>query len=248
MIFKETNNKDLPIIILLHGGGLSSWAIENIVNQLKTNFHVVTPIIDGHGEDGYEQFVTISDSAEKLLNYIDKRCNGKVYAIAGLSIGAQIVTEILSIRENIADYAIIESALVYPIKGIATMTKPLFMLCYGLIKKRWFAKIQAKELCISDDMFENYYEDSIKITKQSLINITISNGNYNLKNSIKNTKSKVLIIVGDKERNIMKKSAIRLNTEILGSKLYISKNMKHGELSMRYPEKYIEIMKNFFEQ
>jgi pimeloyl-ACP methyl ester carboxylesterase len=247
MIFKETNNNDLPIIILLHGGGLSSWALESVVKELKTKFHVVTPIIDGHGEDGHEQFVTISDSAQKLLTYIDEHCNGKVYAIAGLSIGAQIVIETLSIRYNVAEYAIIESALVYPIKGIVAMTKPLFKFSYGLIKKRWFAKMQAKELCISNDMFEKYYEDSIKMTKQSLINITISNGNYNLKSSIKNTKSKVLIIVGDKERKIMKKSAKRLNEEISGSRIYIAKNMKHGELSMRYPEKYIEIMNNLFE-
>jgi pimeloyl-ACP methyl ester carboxylesterase len=248
MIFTETNNKDFPTIILLHGGGLSHWSLQNVVNELQSYFHVVTPIIDGHGVAGEETFISISDSATKLISYIDTQCNGKVFAIGGLSIGAQIVTEVLSQRENIAEYAIIESALVYPIKDTIEMTIPVYKLCYGLLKKRWFSKIQAKTLCVSPDMFERYYEDSMKISRQSLINITLSNGNYDLKSSISNTKSKVLIIVGEKEISIMKKSAKRLHDTIRGSQLYIAPKMKHGEISLNYPEKYIELIKSFFVQ
>ncbi len=246
MIFKETVNKDLPTIILLHGGGLSNWSLEKIVNQLQNDFHLVTPIIDGHGEDG-EEFLSINDSATKLIDYIDTHCNGKIFAIGGLSIGAQIVTEVLSLRETIAEYAIIESALVYPMKGVANMTVPIYKLCYELLKKRWFAKMQAGTLCVSPDMFERYYQDSIKMTRQSLINMTISNANYDLKDSISNTKSKVLIMVGEKEIGIMIKSAHRLHEVIEGSQLYISLNMKHGEISLRYPDKYIELVKSFLE-
>jgi pimeloyl-ACP methyl ester carboxylesterase len=246
MIFQETNNRNLPTIILLHGGGLSNWSLQSIANQLQTDFHVVTPIIDGHGEDGAEEFISISDSASKIISYIDKQCNGKVFAVGGLSIGAQIVVEVLWQRENIAEYALIESALVYPIKGTAAMTVPVYKFCYGLVKKRWFSKMQAKTLCVPPDMFERYYQDSIKISRQSLINITLSNGNYDLKSSISNTKSKVLIIVGEKEIGIMKKSARRLQAAISGSVLYIAPKMKHGEISLRYPQKYIELIKSFF--
>ena len=172
MIFKETANKQMPTIILLHGGGLSFWSLQRVVEQLQSDFHVVTPIIDGHGENGGEEFVSIQDSAQKLIQYIDTEYNGKAYAIGGLSIGAQIITEVLSQQQNIAEYAIIESALVYPIKGITAMTLPAYKLFYGLVKKRWFSKIQAKTLCVPAAMFEKYYQDSLKISKQSLINIT----------------------------------------------------------------------------
>jgi pimeloyl-ACP methyl ester carboxylesterase len=248
MMFKETDNKNLPTIILLHGGGLSSWSLVNIVNELKHDFHVVTPIIDGHGEDGEEEFKSITDSANKLIDYIDLQYNGKIFAIGGLSIGAQIVTEVLSMRETIAEYAIIESALVYPMKGFANMTVPVYKLCYGLLKKRWFAKMQADTLCVAPDMFERYYQDSMKMTRQSIINMTISNANYELKNSISNTKVKVIIIVGEKEIGIMKKSAKRLHELIAGSKLYIAPNMKHGEISLRYPQKYIELVRCYWKR
>lgn len=246
MLFIENENKSLPAIILLHGGGLSWWSLKPIILQLREKFHIVTSIIDGHGEDGNETFISIDDSAKKLINYIDNQHNGKVYAIGGLSIGAQIVTEALSLRNNIADYAIIESALVYPIKGATSLTAPAYKIFYGLITKRWFSKLQARTLCVPENMFEQYYDDSLKITKQSLINISLSNGNYDLKSTISETKAKVLIIVGQKEISIMRKSSKRLHEAIIGSELHIAPNMGHGEISLLHSEKYVELIGNFF--
>jgi pimeloyl-ACP methyl ester carboxylesterase len=93
MIFKETGNKEFSTMIFLHGGGLLDWSLKRIVEGFHEEFHVIHPIIDGHGE---EAFISISDSATKLIHYIDTQCSGRVFVIAGLSIGAQIVTEVLS--------------------------------------------------------------------------------------------------------------------------------------------------------
>ena len=244
MLFKEFGNKDLPTIIVLHGGGLSWWSLKGLTEILQEYYHIVTPIIDGHGEDA-ETFFSIEDSANKLIEFIDNNFHGRVFAIAGLSIGAQITAEVLSLRIDISEYAIIESALVFPIKSTTLMASS-GKLFYGLIKKRWFSKIQAKTLSLPKEMFEDYYQDSIKISKQSLYNITVSNGNYSLKKSISDTKSKVLIMVGERELEIMKKSAKELNNSIPGSKIFIIPEMKHGEVSLLHPEQYAEILCGFF--
>ncbi len=244
MRFKEFGSKDKDTIILLHGGGLSWWSLQRVVDILEKDYHVVTPIIDGHGEDGENTFISIEDSAKKLVEYIDSNFGGKVLVIAGLSIGAQIVTEVLSVRDDIAQYAIIESALVLPLKGTVAMAST-YNLFYGLIKQRWFSKMQAKSLAVPEELFERYYQDSLKISKQSLINITLSNGNYKLKSSISGTKAKVLIIVGEKEISIMIKSANKLHEAISGSKLHVAQGLKHGELSIVYPQEYTKIVKEF---
>jgi len=247
MIFKETGDKRLKTIILLHGGGLSDWSWKNAVPLLSSEFHLVIPILDGHGEDGSETFISIQKCAEELINYIENDCGGKVFAIGGLSIGAQITVETLSKRPNITQYAIIESALTIPIKGATAVTVPAYQLLYGLIKRRWFSKMQAKSLCVPDELFETYYQDSQKISKQSLINLTLSNGNYHLNPSIAATHAKVLIIVGSDEIKVMKESAELLHRTIPKSELYIAKNMKHGQLSLVHTEQYIKLLKSFFE-
>jgi pimeloyl-ACP methyl ester carboxylesterase len=245
MKYLEFGDCEKPTIVWLHGGGLSWWSLKEVIEDLQTQYHIVTPIIDGHGEDGETTFTSISDSASKLISYIDTFCHTKVFALGGLSIGAQIVTEIISMRADIAEYAIIESALVYPIKGMTALTVPTFKLFYGLLKKRWFSKVQAKTLFVPSNMFEHYYKDSLRISKQSLINIALSNGNYNFKNSISDFKGKVLIIVGEKELDIMLKSARTLHDMISNSQLYIGEKMRHGELSLVNSKEYLALIKSF---
>ena len=46
------------------------------------------------------------------------------------------------------------------------LTVPAYQLVYGLIKRRWFSKLQAKTLCVPDSLFETYYHDSLKMTKK----------------------------------------------------------------------------------
>jgi pimeloyl-ACP methyl ester carboxylesterase len=246
MLFIENGDKKLPTIILLHGGGLSYWTLTDIVELLKEDYRIITPIIDGHSDDGNNEFISIEDSAKKLIRYIEQQCEGKVFALGGLSIGAQIAAETLSRKENIAQYAILESALIIPIVGTRLITIPMIKHSYGLIKNKWFSKMQAKTSFIQDNMFERYYYDSLKLSKQSLVNMILSNGTYKLKQNIENIKTKVLVIVGEKEINILKKSAKILNKKISNSVMYLAKKMGHGELSLKYPKKYVEIIKEFF--
>jgi hypothetical protein len=235
MRFKETGKTINPKMIFLHGGGLSAWSLDPVVAMLENKFNVIRPVIDGHAEDGKETFLSIEDSAAKLIDYIDHHCNGKVHLLCGLSIGAQIVTEVLTQREDITDFAVIESALVIPIKKTTAVMAPINSLSYGLIGNKSFSKMQAKALCVPSEKFERYHQDSLKMSKQSLINMVRSNGTYALKQN--------LIVVGQKELGIMKKSAFLLNREIPHSRLFVAKGMKHGELSLKYPERFVELIK-----
>lgn len=242
MLIKEFGNPNNPTICLLHGGGLSWWSYQPIIDLLMNDYHILCPIIEGHGEAGQEEFTTIEDSASHLIAYLDKHFNGHIHLIAGLSIGAQIVVEVLSHRPNISDKVIIESALVYPIPGTKLLVGPSFKLFYSLIKQRWFAKLQAKTLFVSDEMFETYYQDSLHMSRNSLVNMSNSNGTYQLKDTLSNVRVPVLILVGQKEIGLMKKSADLLHTKLVNSKLVVLENMGHGELSLFHPKQYVQML------
>ena len=63
-----------------------------------------------------------------------------------MSLGGQILLEILSKNPNICECAIIESALVIPMDFTCKMIEPIFNLSYCLISKKWFSKLQFKSL------------------------------------------------------------------------------------------------------
>lgn len=247
MLFKEFGNKNNPTIIFLHGGGLSWWSWKPQIEALKNDYFVVVPIIDGHGEDGNNTFISIQKSAKNVITYIKENCNKKVFSICGLSLGSQILLEILSEEYDITKNAVIESGLVCPgRKMLVKLAVIMLNLSYGLIKNRWFAKQQAKQLKLPEGLFENYYEDTIKIRKATLINFIKSNQEYSIPNTLCNTKAKTLILVGEKELNVMKKSAELIHNTINKSTLTIIENSVHGEFSLSNSNKYIELIKNFF--
>ena len=238
MIVKEYGESNKDIIILLHGGGLSWWNYEEVSEILKSNYHVILPILDGHsGSD--RDFTSIESNANEIIEYIDNNYNGNVKLIGGLSLGAQILLDILSKRDNICEYAIIESALVCPMKMTNRLIELLINMSYGLINKKWFSKLQFKSLKIKKELFDKYYIDSSNITKNNMISFLEANSNYYLKN-IKTNKSKSIVIVGSKERSIMIKSAKRIHDELINSELEILSGYYHGDLSINHPNEYAE--------
>jgi len=246
MLFRTTGADGLLPIVLLHGGGLSDWSWNPVVAALGQDYRAITPVIDGHGDDGATSFVSIEDSAAKLIAFIDEAYDGHVYVLGGLSIGAQIVAEALSLRRDIADYACIESAAVLPSKLSSALAVPACELSYPLIKKRWFSDMQAKALCVPEEDFDRYYRDSLRISKQSLVNILHSNASYRIKDSLRQTQARTLVAVGSREMQMMRISAEALHEAIPDSRLFVAQGMKHGELSLAHPDEYVHHLKMLF--
>ena len=245
MKFREFGSKSNKPIMLLHGGGLSWWSLNPHIYALKENYYVVAATIDGHGDDSETTFTTIEDCADKIIDYIDNNLDGKIHGICGLSIGAQIAVEVMSRNSDIIKKAVIESALVLPMKFMSALTKPMYNMSYGLIKQKWFSKYQAKALFVPDVMFKDYYKDSSKMSKESLINMSISNANYSIPERLCESNAETVIIVGSKELSQMKKSAQLLNDTIKNSTLKIIDKSGHGEFSLKTPEKYIPMLIEF---
>ena len=179
--FGKQNN---DVIMLLHGGGLSWWNYKAETELLKDQYHVVLPILDGHaGSDS--DFISIEENASRLISFIDKEFGGSVLLIGGLSLGAQILVEMLTQRNSICQNAVIESASVIPSKLTNALIKPMFSLSYGLVKMKYFAQMQFDYLHIRKDLFEDYYRDTSQISKENMIAFLEANTSYEIKPNLK---------------------------------------------------------------
>lgn len=117
---------------------------------------MVLPILDGHaGCD--KQFTTIENNALDIIEFVNIKLGGSVLMMGGLSLGGQILLEILSQRKDICKYAIVESVLVIPSKFTYSMIKPAFGSCYGLIKYKWFSKLQDSFIQVLPNMYHGEF-------------------------------------------------------------------------------------------
>ena len=235
----EYGKQNREVIILLHGGGLSWWNFRQEAELLCDRYHVVLPVLDGHAESD-EAFVSIEGNADRIISFIDSRFGGSVFLIGGLSLGAQILLEILSKRRDICRYAIVESASVIPSRITSALISPAFSLSYGLIQKKWFSKLQFQYLRIRKDLFDDYYRDTSKITKDSMIAFLKANTVYGVKPDLGRCRTQLRIVVGEREKKPLLRSAVMLHKLMPDSVLEIKNHMRHGEYSLNHPEEYVK--------
>lgn len=234
----EYGKENKEVILFLHGGGLSWWDHKAEALALADRFHVVLPVLDGHA-DSDEAFAGIEENAERLLSFIDEEYGGHVLCIGGLSLGGQILVEMLRRRKDICRYAVIESASVIPDRLTNALIGLSFSMSYGLIKRRWFARLQAAYLRIPDELFEEYYRDSSKIGKDDLIAFLKASTSYEIGRNLIETSADLRIVVGSKEQKKMIASAKLLKEVFPESRLEIKDGLQHGEYSIVHPDLYV---------
>jgi len=235
----EYGKENKEVIIFLHGGGLSWWNFREEAELLQNRFHVILPVLDGHA-DSDKSFESIESNSKDLISYIDEFHKGSVLLIGGLSLGAQILVEMMSQREDICKYAIIESALIIPMKFTKSLIKPMIGISYSLIKKKWFSKLQFQSLKMKESLYDDYYRDTCKISKHNLISLLLANLDYSFKDTLKCSKAKVGIFVGGKEQHKMIESAKTLHELLKSSTLKILDGSYHGEFSINNSTEYVE--------
>ena len=237
MRFREFGTAHANTILLLHGGGLSWWAYREAAERLEGEFHIILPILDGHaGSD--RPFTTIEANAAEIIAFIDERLDGSALLIGGLSLGGQILLEMLSQRENLCACALIESASVMPSRLTNALIAPAFGASHGLIQNRRFARLQFRALHLNPALFEDYYRDTSRIEKRDMIAFMRASTAYALKDAFKNTAAEAHVFVGERETAAIRRSAEAICQARPACALHRMPGLRHGEFSINHPDRY----------
>ena len=237
MNHKESGPHDAGVIILLHGGGLNWWNYREVSGILSQEYRVIIPILDGHaGSDRH--FTSIEDNASEIIGFIDEDLSGHVLMIGGLSLGGQILLEILSRRSDITSFALCESAMAVSSAVTNALVGAAFGSSYSLIKSRAFSKLQFGSYRLKDELFEDYYRDTCAIEKQDMIAFMKANTSYELKDGLRSSAAKIRVYAGEKENPGIKRSAELIAKAVPCSEKIILPGLSHGQFSMNCPEEY----------
>lgn len=242
---QEFGTNQTSTIVFIHGGGLSGWMWDKQVKYLSNDFHCLIPDLPEQGKSMGVKPFSIKSSAEQIANLIKRKAHGGKAHVVGHSIGAQILVQLLSSTPEVVDHAIVNSALVRRIPGMNSLIKPTVKLTIPLTRAKWFVKLQAKALSVPNELFEQYYNDSKSVTTDSLEHILTENANFGLPKGLDSCSVPTLIIVGQKERGIMRHSAKDLVAAIPNSKGYLVKGVGHS-FNFEDPNLYNQILRSWF--
>ena len=239
MQYKEYGKQNRDVIILLHGGGLSWWNYREVSERLQHDFRIIIPILDGHaGSDEISQQSKTMPLKSFLL--LIGNFGGSVLLIGGLSLGGQILLEMLSRRKDLCRFAMVESAAVIPSKLTYSLIKPAFGSCYELIRQKWFSKLQFRSLRMKPELFNDYYQDTCGITKQNMIAfLTRKFYVFHEEVSWRVCGRNPFVCRGAGKQTYLA-SARKLHETLEKSSLNVLPAMYHGEFSINHADLYVK--------
>ena len=244
--FMEYGNKEGPLLVFIHGGGVGGWMWDKQIAYFK-DYHCLVPTLQGHGDRSEEISFSIRTNSIEILDLIQQKKNGRDVHLVGFSIGAQICLDLLSIAPNVITSVVINSAVVIPMKFAIPLIAPAIKLSFPLIKNKSFAKEQAKQLYMEGEYFDTYYEDSLRMKQSTLIEILKENMSFSLQDNFSECTADVLVTAGEKEKGIMKKSVMWIVERNGKCQSYIIPGVGHG-FPIAQPELFNQVVKTWIEQ
>lgn len=255
MNFHEFGSSTNPHIMLIHGGGNAWWNYLRQAKALMDRYHVILPTLDGHGEESALPYHSTEEEAQALLDYIDRCCGGHLFALGGVSLGGQIVMELLAQRPDVAQKVIIDGSTCYPQPGMARFSIAVVRLCGWMLFSRWSCRAQMammrflpEKMRFPDEIARYYLQDMPRVRRETLYAMYRSYMmHYTLKESVALTSAEVMYWYGEKEMRCVKESAQQFRALVPSCRIYEAKGCNHGYLAVYLPEEWLAVALPFLE-
>jgi pimeloyl-ACP methyl ester carboxylesterase len=113
LAMQERGRSGGATIVFLHGGGLPGWTWEPVVAGL-TEFHCVVPDLPSHGGSRDLPWESLPATAALVAALIRERAAGGRAHLVGVSLGGQLVLQLLATEPALVDRAIASGTSIRP--------------------------------------------------------------------------------------------------------------------------------------
>ncbi len=246
LYFKETGTKNQETIIFLHGGGLAGWIWDEQIKSFH-DYHCIVPDLPEHGKSANVGPFTIECAAEMVVDLIkNHNSDGKAHLV-GISLGAQIIVQILATHPDVVNHALITGTLIRNMPHRETLLKLMdytFKVYEPVKDTKFFIKANMRMYNISKDHFDKFKESTLQLKTDSLHRILNENLFFTLPEGLKDANSPVLVMMGEKDYKVIKESARDLVNALPNSKSYIVPKRGHV-WNMELPSLFNKVLRSF---
>ncbi len=210
-----------PTILFLHGGGGGSWMWQPQVDALKGDYHLLVPDLPEHGRSAGIKPFTIEGSATQVAELIRTQARGCKAHVVGLSEGAQVTVALLAAAPELVDHAIISSALVREMFGMAWFGVGFWAATYRSIeplnKYKWWARLNMRSNGIPEQYLQETLETYKTLTAEAFGHIIVENQRFRLPAGLEHVTAPTLVMAGRKEYKVMQQSVRDVAAAIPGA-------------------------------
>ena len=247
MIFHTYGKKENKAVVLIHGM-ITPWQIWNTaIKKFKRDYYVIVPELDAHTELNPTMFHSVEEEADKIRDYLKEEIGGKVFLLAGLSMGGRIVATLAKNEDLVIENLVLDGA---PLTKVNGLMKAIMKSNYKTIimkTKKHDPKImeQAKKDFLPEEMLPYYEKIAVNMIMPSINNVIDSVFSH-FEFTKYGSDMKILFMHGTKgNESVSRKCALKMKEVNPQTEIRSFEGLAHAELACFKPEQWVKEVEGF---
>ncbi len=159
-----------PVLVLLHGSGVSSWMWDDLVAALSDGFHCVAVDLPGSGASHAEPWTSFAATADAIAGVIDDMADdvaddGTAHVV-GLSLGGYVTLALLAAHPDRVRSAVVSGITTRPLAP-GWLYRPLTRLSVRMMRRRAFVRASARAMRIPAEATAAMLVDAARMSRDA---------------------------------------------------------------------------------
>ncbi|WP_142391454.1 alpha/beta hydrolase [Mycobacterium sp. ENV421] len=196
LFVRESGPVDAPAIVFLHGGLMSGWTWEPVVDRML-QYHCLVPDLPQYGRSSEQGPFEMGSAAAAVAEVIRARASTGRAHMVGFSLGAQVGVQLLATQPHLIDRAVLSSTFVNMLPAVQ-LTRRLARL---LTQTSWFRWAVINRFWDEREAAENadYQDDAQLNSGAQLAQIAEASAGFTLPTTLGESTVATLFLTGEKE-------------------------------------------------
>lgn len=236
LFVRESGPVGAPAIVFLHGGYMSGWSWEPVVERMRQRYRCLVLDLPQFGKSAEQRPFEMSRAASAVAELIRSRVGAGRAHLVGFSLGAQVGVQLLATEPELVDRAVLCGT---PINAMPGIRFTRFVLA-RLTRTKWFQwtiKLHwnTRHARLPFPNIGDFREDERLMTGAQLANIVMASAGFAIPEGLDRSDTPALFITGADELSVTRRWAAALAQTMLNGVDGIAIGMRH-DWPLNYPE------------
>jgi pimeloyl-ACP methyl ester carboxylesterase len=232
LFVRESGPVDAPAVVFLHGGLMSGWTWEPVLERMQ-QYRCLVPDLPQHGKSFEQGPFEMGRAAVAVAELIRARVETGRAHLVGYSLGAQVGVQLLATEPQIVDRAVLCGTFVNTMPGVQLVRRLAWLVArnpwfrWVVINRPWDARHAAK-IC-------GYREDVRLNAGAQLAHIAVASAGFTLPEGLDKSEAPTMFVTGSEELRFIRRCAAALAQSMPNGVDRVAIGMGH-EWPMHNPE------------
>jgi pimeloyl-ACP methyl ester carboxylesterase len=209
LFVRESGPAGAPAIVFLHGGRMSGWSWQPVVERMQ-RYRCLVPDMPGYGKSFQQGPFEMGRAATAVAELIRSRVGAGRAHLVGLSLGAQVGVQLLATETDLVDRAVLSGTHINAIPYVRIMRPLLLELLGGIARCQWLINWSARHVEVPSAKIDDYRDDVRLMTGAQHAHIVFASAGFRTPEELDKSDSLTLFITGTTDMRLTRRSAAAL--------------------------------------